>query len=180
MTRPISLLLAGALVLVACADDEAATDESLTDATPVASPLEEPTPEEPAAPISDTTGPTIPETTAPSSPTSLSVPDSDRYPAVLDVEATFDGDSMTWTFAVTMSSPYDTPERYADGWRVVGPDGTVYGVHTLAHDHAAEQPFTRHQSRVAIPDDVTEVTIEGRDLANGFGGPTKTIVLQTG
>jgi hypothetical protein len=103
-----------------------------------------------------------------------------RFPEVVDVAATYDDAAGTWTFDVTISSPYDTPERYADGWRVVGPDGTVFGVHTLAHDHADEQPFTRRQSGVPIPADVVEVTIEGRDQQHGFGGGTVTINLQTG
>lgn len=67
------------------------------------------------------------------------------------------------------------PQRYADGWRVIAPDGTVLGEHTLLHDHAAEQPFTRTQSGVAIPTDVLTVTIEGRDLVNGYGGTTLTV-----
>lgn len=101
----------------------------------------------------------------------------EQFPEIVGAEATFDEGSDTWTFAVTVSFPYDTPERYADGWRVRGVDGTVYGVHTLTHDHAAEQPFTRRQSGVEIPSGVTEVTIEGRDQTNGFGGPTLTIEL---
>jgi hypothetical protein len=103
---------------------------------------------------------------------------TDRFPEILDVEAMYDDASSTWSFAVTISSPYDTPERYADGWRVLGPDDAVFGVHTLAHDHAGEQPFTRTQTGVEIPADVDEVTIEGRDLVNGFGGSTRTIDLQ--
>jgi hypothetical protein len=104
----------------------------------------------------------------------------DRFPDVVDVVAEFDRSSGTWAFDVTISSPYDSAERYADGWRVVAPDGTVYGIHTLAHDHAAEQPFTRRQSGVVIPDGVGTVTIEGRDRTNGFGGRSRTISLQTG
>jgi len=101
----------------------------------------------------------------------------DRFPTIVGAETEYDGDAATWSFAVTVSSPYDTPERYADGWRVIGPDGTVYGIHTLTHDHAGEQPFTRRQTGVVIPSDVDEVTIEGRDLANGFGGATLTLEL---
>lgn len=103
----------------------------------------------------------------------------DSFPSIRDVVAEQNADG-TWSFAVTVSSPYDTPERYADGWRVVGPEGTVFGVHTLAHDHGGEQPFTRTQTGVEIPDDVDEVTIEGRDLVNGFGGETRTIELEAG
>ena len=91
------------------------------------------------------------------------------YPDVVDVQATSD-DGLTWTFHVTLSSPYDTPARYADGWRVVGPDGTVYGVRELLHDHAAEQPFTRSLAGVEIPSTVTSVVVEGRDQRNGWGG----------
>ena len=104
---------------------------------------------------------------------------TDRFPSVVAVEPERNDDG-TWNFSVTMTSPYDSAERYADGWRVVGPDGTVYGIHTLTHDHANEQPFTRRQSNVEIPDDVDEVTVEGRDLANGFGGETFTIALDGG
>lgn len=98
-----------------------------------------------------------------------------RHPDVVDVEVHADGD--TYRFDVTISSPYDTPERYADGWRVVDADGTVYGEHTLAHDHADEQPFTRTQDGVEIPADVTEVVVEGRDSEHGYGGGTQTVPL---
>jgi hypothetical protein len=60
---------------------------------------------------------------------------------------------------------------------VLGPDGEVYGEHALAHDHANEQPFTRRQTGVEVPAEVDEVTIQGRDQANGFGGGTFTVDL---
>lgn len=91
------------------------------------------------------------------------------FPDVLDATATR-ADDGTWTFAVTLSSPYDSPAQYADAWRVVGPDGTELGFRLLTHDHASEQPFTRSESGIVIPDGVTVVTIEGRDQANGWGG----------
>ncbi len=98
-----------------------------------------------------------------------------EFPDVVKVKASADGD--TWDFDVTMSSPYDSPERYADGWRITGPDGTVFGEHSLGHDHASEQPFTRSQTGVKIPDDVDRVVVEGRDQANGYGGKTQTVDL---
>ncbi len=104
----------------------------------------------------------------------------DRFPDVIGAEATFDAADGTWSFAVTISSPYDSPDRYADGWRVIGPDGTVYGTHTLLHDHAGEQPFTRTQRGVEIPADVDQVTIEGRDRVHGFGGGTVVVALARG
>lgn len=102
--------------------------------------------------------------------------DAELFPDVLDATASLDGDG-SWTVSATLSSPYDTPERYADAWRVVGADGTVYGIRELAHDHAAEQPFTRSQSGIEIPDDVDTVTIEGRDQVSGWGGATFELVL---
>lgn len=98
------------------------------------------------------------------------------YPDVVDVSAEQAGDG-TWTFSVTLSSPYDSPERYADAWRVVGPDGEVYGERILLHDHAGEQPFTRSQSGIEIPEGVTEVTVEGRDQISGWGGETMAYQL---
>ncbi len=101
--------------------------------------------------------------------------DVQRYPDVIAAEATRDGD--TWTFAVTISSPYDSPDRYADAWRVVGPDGSVYGERILTHDHAAEQPFTRSQSGITIPEGVDTVLIEARDQRYGWGGGTFNVEL---
>lgn len=101
--------------------------------------------------------------------------ESQRFPDVVDVTVQPSGE--TFSFDVTITSPYDSPERYADGWRVKGPDGTVYGEHELLHDHAGEQPFTRTQTGVSIPEGVSEVVVEGRDQRNGYGGATKNVRL---
>jgi len=111
-----------------------------------------------------------------SSSTDSENPTEDLFPDVIAVDATQDADG-TWTFAVTMSSPYDGPDRYADAWRVEGPDGEVFGIRELAHDHASEQPFTRSQSGIEIPDDVVEVTVAGRDQQNGWGGQALIVKL---
>ena len=91
------------------------------------------------------------------------------------VAATLERDGEAWRVSATLSSSYDSPDRYADAWRVVAPDGTVLGVRELLHDHAGEQPFTRSLDGVEIPSDVDEVTVEGRDSANGWGGVTVTV-----
>lgn len=101
---------------------------------------------------------------------------SELFPDIVAVEAR-QADDGTWDFDVTVSSPYDSPERYADAWRVVGPDGSVYGERILLHDHATEQPFTRSQSGIVIPDGVTEVVVEGRDQVSGWGGATITFTV---
>lgn len=97
------------------------------------------------------------------------------FPDVLDTKLTRDGDGFR--IAVTISSPYDTPDRYADGWRVMTPDGEVLVEHDLAHDHADELPFTRDRGPFAIPDGVAKVVVEGRDQANGYGGETVALVV---
>lgn len=102
-----------------------------------------------------------------------------NFPDILAVEATKDGES-TWRFDVTVSSPYDSAERYADAWRVVGLDGTEYGIRVLTHHHASEQPFTRSLTGIEIPADITVVTIGGRDLVNGWGGGTLELDLIEG
>lgn len=116
------------------------------------------------------------EQDAAASATSDSSEAAQRHPDVVGVDVTADG-ADSYTFSVTISSPYDSPERYADAWRVVAPDGTVLGVRELSHDHATEQPFTRTLDGVEVPEGVDTVTVEGRDLANGWGGATVEVQL---
>lgn len=97
------------------------------------------------------------------------------YPDVVDVSVSRDAGS--YDFDVTVSSPYDSPKRHADAWRVVGDDGQVYGVRELTHDHANEQPFTRSLSGVDIPESVDTVTVQARDLVYGWGGAVVEIGL---
>ncbi len=115
---------------------------------------------------------TAPPTSAPDA-TSQTAAAGQRFPDIVGVEA--DRNGSAYSFAVTVSSPYDTPDRYADAFRVRGEDGAVFGVRELTHDHAAEQPFTRTLSGVTVPPGVTRVVVEGRDQANGWGGGTQTV-----
>ena len=94
------------------------------------------------------------------------------------VEATIaTEDGGTYRFDVTISSPYDSAEQYADAWRVMGPDGGVYAVRILTHPHADEQPFTRSLGGVIIPEGVRTVTVEARDLLNEWGGSTVEVAI---
>ena len=102
--------------------------------------------------------------------------DEQRFPDVIAVEVDRAPDG-TARFDVTVSSPYDSPDRYADAWRVLGPDGVDYGVRELAHDHENEQPFTRSLDGVVIPGEVTVVTVEARDSSYGWGGATVDVEL---
>lgn len=128
------------------------------------------------APATDTSAPSGDEATATSAPPptgTTTVQEEQRHPDVVDAELERTGDG--WRVSATISSPYDTPDRYADAFRVLTPEGEELGVRELLHDHANEQPFTRSLDGVDIPDDVDRVVVEGRDLANGWGGDTVTV-----
>ncbi|MGI9388723.1 MAG: hypothetical protein ACR2O1_01595 [Boseongicola sp.] len=86
---------------------------------------------------------------------------------ITDVVARNDGNS--WTFSVTLEHGDTGWDDYADGWRVVADNGAELGLRTLFHPHVNEQPFTRSQSGIAIPDGVTQVYVEARTNADGWG-----------
>lgn len=98
-----------------------------------------------------------------------------KFPDVVAVKVT--AASGAFDFDVTVSSPYDTPQRYADAFRVAGKDGQVYGERTLFHDHADEQPFKRDLYGVKIPHGVRSVVVQARDKANGYGGKSVEVAL---
>lgn len=88
-----------------------------------------------------------------------------------------ENEAGTWTFHVTVQHPDTGWEDYADGWDVVMPDGTVIKpdpsapfTRLLLHPHVEEQPFTRSQSGIVIPADVTQVRVRAHDLMAGYGG----------
>lgn len=101
---------------------------------------------------------------------------SQTHPDVIDAKVRARG-ADTFDFDVTVSSPYDTPQRYADGFRVAGRDGAIYGERKLLHDHATEQPFTRDLYGVRIPHHVRRVMLQARDQKFGYGGRTVELVL---
>ena len=92
------------------------------------------------------------------------------------VKAVYNG-YHSWTFHVTVHHPDTGWQDYANGWDVVLPDGTVIKPDTtspftrlLLHPHETEQPFTRSQSGIVIPEDITTVTVRAHDLVDGWGG----------
>jgi hypothetical protein len=99
-----------------------------------------------------------------------------RYPDVVAAKVRSRGRDR-FDFDVTISSPYDTPQRYADGFRITGPGGAIYGERKLLHDHADEQPFTRELTGVAIPPGVRSVVVQARDRTYGYGGKTVEVAL---
>lgn len=104
------------------------------------------------------------------------LPAPQKFPDVIAAKARSAGGDK-YDFDVTVSSPYDTAQRYADAFRIMGRDGVVYGERTLWHDHAGEQPFTRDLYGVAIAPGVKRVVIQARDQRYGYGGKTFELVL---
>ncbi len=101
----------------------------------------------------------------------------DTYPDVIAVQVRAAGPDR-YDFDVTVSSPYDTPRRYADGFRVTSADGrTIHGERKLWHDHANEQPFTRDLYGVTIPPGVRQVRVQARDQTHGYGGRAQDVAL---
>ncbi|MEL7100690.1 MAG: hypothetical protein AAGM84_17830 [Pseudomonadota bacterium] len=96
-------------------------------------------------------------------------------PVIEEATATRTGD--TWRFDVTLRHGDTGWDDYADGWRVLGPDGTELGLRVLHHPHVNEQPFTRSLSGVTIPAGTDTVLIEARDSVGGWSGRTRELSL---
>lgn len=99
-----------------------------------------------------------------------------RFPDVVSVKFEVT-ESGLFNFDVTVSSPYDTPSRYADGFRVSTLEGKLLGERKLMHDHQDEQPFTRDLYNVKIPEGIKKVVVQARDQKYGYGGKTFEVML---
>ena len=157
------------LLLIGCQSE----GSGATAVPPTIIPVEEAAPTATAVPMSSNTPESTPE------PVLETAANAD----VLDVQAIKTGDN-TWTFSVTVAHPDNGWEDYADGWDIVLPDGTVSKpdpnspfTRLLLHPHDTEQPFTRSQSGIIIPADVTQVTVRAHDLVDGFGGQEVVVDL---
>jgi len=85
-----------------------------------------------------------------------------RYPDVVSARVQPRA-SDTFDFDVTVSSPYDTPTRYADAFRVMGQDGVVFGKQQAAarpRQRAAVHPGSPWRQHPARP-------TRGRDPGQG-------------
>jgi hypothetical protein len=60
---------------------------------------------------------------------------------------------------------------------VLKPDESDLFTRLLLHPHENEQPFTRSQSGITIPDGVSQVSVRAHDLVDGFGGREVTVDL---
>lgn len=73
-----------------------------------------------------------------------------------------------WRFSVTIEHGDTGWDDYADGWRVELADGTVLATRTLLHPHVDEQPFTRSQTGIEIPDGIGTVMIRASTNVEGW------------
>ena len=184
------LALACLLLLVACQPTTIAPAPTPADPIPTLTPTQravtpevaptaiedEPTPTPLPATPSPAATPVTPDATPTDAPTSPSPSETSANADVEQVRAIQAADG-TWTFHVTVRHPDTGWEDYADGWDVLTPDGTVIQpdpsspfTRLLLHPHETEQPFTRSQSGIVIPPDVTQVRVRAHDLVDGFGG----------
>lgn len=99
-----------------------------------------------------------------------------KFPDVVAVSVKPRGANV-FDFDVTVSSAYDSAQRYADAFRVMDKGGKVFGERILLHDHADEQPFTRDLHGVAIPAGIRTVVVQARDRKYGYGGKTLEVAL---
>ena len=83
------------------------------------------------------------------------------------VSAKATGSASTWTFEVTLRHDDTGWDHYADLWQILTPDGELLGERVLLHPHVDEQPFTRSQSGITIPEGVSQVIIRARDTVHG-------------
>jgi hypothetical protein len=98
---------------------------------------------------------------------------------VVAVDVRHEGGAGAWRLDVSVKHSDEGWDHYADKWDVTGVDGTVYGERVLLHPHVGEQPFTRSQSGIRIPDSVAEIVVRAHDSVHGYGGVEITVDLNT-
>jgi hypothetical protein len=74
----------------------------------------------------------------------------------------------TWQVYTTLRHGDTGWEHYADAWRIVAETGEVIGSRTLLHPHEDEQPFTRSQGGIQIPQGTHIVFVEAHDNVHGW------------
>ena len=88
-------------------------------------------------------------------------------PDVLSVSV--NGEQGAYNFSVTISSPDEGCNKYADWWEVISQDGELLYRRILLHSHVNEQPFTRSGGPVSIDSD-TMVLVWAHMYPTGYGG----------
>lgn len=95
------------------------------------------------------------------------------------VKTRFEKYGNTWTVDTTLLHQDSGWDHYADKWRVVDPRGNVLGERVLLHPHENEQPFTRSESGIKIPETTTIVYVEAHDKVHGWSRQHVRVDLQS-
>ena len=95
------------------------------------------------------------------------------------VSISLSGEPGTYNFSVTVSSPDEGCNQYADWWEVVSQDGELIYRRILLHSHVDEQPFTRSGGPVSIEAD-TIVLVRAHMHPGGYGGTALKGSLEQG
>ena len=95
---------------------------------------------------------------------------------VLAVEVTQTSQGV-YNFAVTIASPDEGWDKYADSFEVRSLSGEVIGTRVLAHPHVEEQPFTRSLPGVEAGEG-TRVEVLASDSVEGFCGAGQVVSLE--
>jgi hypothetical protein len=95
------------------------------------------------------------------------------------VKTRFEKYGSTWTVDTTLRHNDTGWDHYADKWRVVDPQDKVLGERVLFHPHENEQPFTRSESGIVIPDTTTIVYVEAHDKVHGWSKQRVRVDLQS-
>ena len=179
MLRPITLccLLISA-ILSACGgvsqgNSVAQSRVSLPTPSTAPAPSPEPTATDSPTPTaaSSQAGASAPATSEPTQaePTlTAGNPDLD-FAQVVSVRAVQSGDGA-WSFDVTVRHNDEGWDHYADAWQVVDLEGNLLGERILLHPHDTEQPFTRSQDGIELPEGISQVIIRAKCNVHGFGG----------
>jgi hypothetical protein len=137
--------------------------------TPVPTPTNIPTSTEIVA--TETMVPTPTDTPIPApteAPPTQSNPDL-NFAQVVFVSAKQNSGGL-WQFDTTVRHNDEGWDHYADAWQVVDLDGNLLAERVLLHPHETEQPFTRSQSSIEIPAEMTQVIVQAKCNVHGFGG----------
>ena len=95
------------------------------------------------------------------------------------VKTRFEKHGSTWTVDTTLRHQDTGWDHYADSWRVVDQNGKVLGERVLLHPHENEQPFTRSESGIKIPETTTVVYVEAHDKVHGWSHQRVRVDLQS-
>jgi hypothetical protein len=111
--------------------------------------------------------PTVESSLTPSAiPTADDISPPSDQAEVLEVKVS--GEAGVYNFSVTISSPDEGCNQYADWWEVISQDGELFYRRILLHSHVNEQPFTRSGGPVAIEAD-TIVLVRAHMNSGGYG-----------